>query len=164
MTLKAGSLKKFLALPVHATYGVEDIKANIPHREPFLLVDEVRMLEKGKKYLGVRHVRTDEYYFKGHFPDHPVMPGVLVIESMSQAFGGAVLNDVATQGRKTLPLFLSIDEAKFRGIVQPGDLLEMPIEILRLGRISKIYGEAYVQGKLCAQATLNFILGDSPHD
>jgi len=163
MTLKTDSLKEFLTLPVHATYGIKEIKANIPHREPFLLVDEVRMLQKGKKYLGIHNVRADEYYFKGHFPGSPVMPGVLIIESMSQAFGGAVLNDVAKE-KKILPLFLSIDEAKFRGIVRPGDVLEMPIKILRLGRISKIYGEAYVQNKLCAQATLNFILGDSPHE
>lgn len=163
MTVKPVSLKDFLTLPVRATYGPDQIKANIPHREPFLLVDEVRMLEKGKKYVGIRHVRADEYYFKGHFPGHPVMPGVLVIESMSQAFGGAVLNDVS-QEKNQLPLFLSIDQAKFRGMVKPGDVLEMPIEILRLGRISKIYGEAYVNHKLCAQALLNFILGDSPHD
>ena len=64
----------------------------------------------------------------------------------------------------SLPLFLSIDDAKFRGIVRPGDLLEMPIEVLRLGKISKIYAEAYVNGKLCAQATLNFILGARNHD
>lgn len=161
--VKTDSLHNFLSLPVQAVYSVEDIKANIPHREPFLLVDEVRMLEKGKKYVGIRRVREDEYYFKGHFPGHPVMPGVLVVESMSQAFGGAVLSDVS-QGKKQLPLFLSIDQAKFRGMVKPGDLLEMPIEILRLGRISKIYCEAYVKGKLCAQATLNFILGDALHD
>lgn len=161
--VKTDSLHSFLSLPVQAVYGVEDIKANIPHREPFLLVDEVRMLEKGKKYIGIRRVREDEYYFKGHFPGRPVMPGVLVVESMSQAFGGAVLSDVS-QGKKQLPLFLSIDQAKFRGMVKPGDVLEMPIEILRLGRISKIYCEAYVEGKLCAQATLNFILGDALHD
>lgn len=163
MTVKSTSLKNFLSLPVCAVYGPEHIKANIPHRDPFLLVDEIHMLEKGKKYIGIHQVRADEYYFKGHFPGRPVMPGVLVIESMSQAFGGAVMQDVAQNG-KHIPLFLSIETAKFRGMVRPGDRLEMPIEILRLGRISKIYSEAYVQGKLCTQATLNFILGDSPHD
>ena len=162
--VKSVSLKDFLTQPVCAVYGPEHIKANIPHREPFLLVDEIRMLEKGKKYNGVYRTRPDEYYFTGHFPGHPVMPGVLVIESMSQAFGGAVMQDVANGKNATLPLFLSISEAKFRGMVCPGDLLEMPIEILRLGRISKIYSEAYVNGKKCAQATLNFMLGDSPHE
>ena len=163
MSVKLTSLKNFLSLPVQATYSLDKIKANIPHREPFLFVDEVRMLESRKKYIGVYRLRPDEYFFKGHFPKHPVMPGVLIVESMSQAFGGAVMNDVIN-GTKTLPLFLSIETAKFRGMVQPCDTLEMPIEILRLGRISKIYSEAYVKGKLCAQAALNFILGDTLHD
>lgn len=162
MSAKSANLKAFLTLPALETYNQEQIKKHIPHREPFLLVDEVRILEPGKKYLGIHQVRADEYYFKGHFPGHPVMPGVLVVESMSQAFGGAIMNDLVKGNG--LPLFLSIDEAKFRGMVQPGDTLEMPIEVLRLGKISKIYAEAYVNGKLCTQATLNFILGETSHD
>lgn len=162
--VKTVSLKNFLTLPVCETYDLAAIKANIPHREPFLLVDEIRVLEKRKKYIGVHHVKADEFYFKGHFPGSPVMPGVLVIESMSQAFGGAVMPAVTRPGHKALPLFLSIEQAKFRGMVRPGDTLEMPIHILRLGRISKIYSEAYVNGKLCTQATLNFIVGDSPNE
>ncbi|MBR2081617.1 MAG: 3-hydroxyacyl-ACP dehydratase FabZ [Elusimicrobiaceae bacterium] len=153
------SLHDFLTLPVLQVIDQEQIKNTIPHREPFLLVDEVRVLEDGKKYIGIRHVQADEYYFKGHFPGKPVMPGVLVIESMSQAFGGAIMNRVA-KDNTSIPLFLSIDSAKFRGMVCPGDTLEMPLEILRLGKISKIYAEAYVNDKLCAQATLNFILGE----
>lgn len=153
------NLSNFLTLPVIQTINREQIKASIPHRDPFLLVDEVRVLEDGKKYIGIHHVNPNSYYFKGHFPGKPVMPGVLVIESMSQAFGGAIMSRIAGQS-SAIPLFLSIDEAKFRGIVHPGDTLEMPIDILRLGKISKIYAEAYVQGKLCAQATLNFILGE----
>ena len=162
MSAKSASLKEFLTLPVLETYDQEQIKNNIPHREPFLLVDEVTVLEDKKKYVGIRRVRPDEYYFKGHFPAHPVMPGVLVVESMSQAFGGAIMSYM-TQGKGGLPLFLSIENAKFRSMVHPGDLLEMPLEILRLGKISKIYAEAYVGGKLCAQATLNFILGETPN-
>ncbi len=155
------NLKDFLTLPVVTSYGTEEIKRNIPHREPFLLVDEIRVLEENKKYVGVHHVREDEYYFKGHFPNSPVMPGVLVIESMSQAFGGAAMAGV-NKG-EGIPLFLSIEDAKFRGIVRPNDTILMPLEIIRLGKISKIYAEAYVNGKLCAQATLNFILGESIH-
>lgn len=154
------SLQSFLTLPVVQVIDQEQIKRSIPHRAPFLMVDEVRILEEGKKYLGIHYVRPDEYYFKGHFPGSPVMPGVLVVESMSQAFGGALMSRVAGDGTNSIPLFLSIDEAKFRGIVRPGDTLQMPLEILRLGKISKIYAEAYVNDKLCAQATLNFILGE----
>ena len=153
------SLQSFLTLPVVQIIDQEQIKKSIPHRNPFLMVDEVRVLEDGKKYMGIHYVRPDEYYFKGHFPGSPVMPGVLVVESMSQAFGGALMSRVV--GKNVgIPLFLSIEDAKFRGIVRPGDTLQMPLEILRLGKISKIYAEAYVNGKLCAQATLNFILGE----
>lgn len=154
------SLHTFLTLPVQKVIDQEQIKSSIPHRDPFLLVDEIRVLEDGKKYLGIRHVTADEYYFQGHFPGNPVMPGVLVIESMSQTYGGAVMDRVTKGQSNIIPLFLSIEEAKFRGMICPGDTLQMPIEILRLGKISKIYAEAYVNGKLCTQATLNFFLGE----
>ena len=161
MSERRDALKYFLELPVLRTLHKADIEANIPHRDPFLLVDEVRVLEEKKKYVGIKHVRPDEYYFKGHFPQKPVMPGVLIVETISQAFGGAIMRQIADKGG--LPLFLSIDNAKFRGMVVPGDTLEMPIEIIRLGKISKIYAEAYVKGKLCTQASLTFILGENLH-
>ena len=156
------SLKDFFKLPVLEVYDTAFIKTQIPHRPPFLLVDEVRVLEVRKKYIGVHHVQPDAYYFKGHFPGLPVMPGVLVVESIAQSFGGAAMQYVARE--HSVPLFLSVEEAKFRDIVKPGDTLEMPIEILRLGKISKIRAQAYVNGKLCVQATLNFVLGEIPHD
>ncbi len=161
MSERRDTLKHFLELPVIKTLNKADIEASIPHRDPFLLVDEVRVLEEKKKYLGIKHVRADEYYFKGHFPQKPVMPGVLIVETISQAFGGAIMSQISKGGG--IPLFLSIDSAKFRGMVVPGDTLEMPIEILRLGKISKIYAEAYVKGKLCTQACLTFILGENLH-
>ena len=161
MSERRDTLKHFLDLPVLKTLSKAAIEANIPHRDPFLVVDEVRVLEERKKYVGIKYVRPDEYYFKGHFPQKPVMPGVLIVETISQAFGGAIMSQIATNGG--LPLFLSIDNAKFRGMVVPGDTLEMPIEIIRLGKISKIYAEAYVNGKLCTQASLTFILGENLH-
>ncbi len=162
MSERRDTLKSFLTLPALKTLSREEIENTIPHRDPFLLVDEVRILEDKKKFLGIKRVRADEYYFKGHFPQKPIMPGVLVVESISQAFGGAIMGYI-TEGKGGLPLFLSIEDAKFRGMVVPGDTLEMPIEILRLGKISKIYAEAYVNGKLCTQAHLTFILGENLH-
>ena len=119
MSERRDTLKHFLELPVIKTLNKADIEASIPHRDPFLLVDEVRVLEEKKKYLGIKHVRADEYYFKGHFPQKPVMPGVLIVETISQAFGGAIMSQISKEGG--IPLFLSIDSAKFRGMVVPGD-------------------------------------------
>lgn len=159
MSVKHDSLKPVLEMPVLKTLGLEDIKRNIPHRDPFLLVDEIKVVEPNKYYIGVKKLTGEEYFFKGHFPQKPVMPGVLIAESISQSFGGAIMEQVT--GGKGLPLFLSMDDVKFRCMVVPGDTLFMPLEILRLGKISKIYAEAYVNGKLCTQAHLNFILGEN---
>ena len=92
MKEKHPSLVSLLDMPVQKTLNQEDIKHNIPHREPFLLVDEVRIIEDGKTCVGIKQVKGDEYFFKGHFPQKPIMPGVLILESMSQTFGGAIMN------------------------------------------------------------------------
>ena len=161
MSAKHTSLKPLLALPAAKVMDKAEIERNIPHRDPFLLVDEVRILEEGKSCVGVKKVTGKEYFFKGHFPQKPIMPGVLVLESISQAFGAACMATVAKN--KELPLFLGIEEAKFRGMVVPGDILYMPVQILRLGKLSRVYAEAYVNDKLCTQAYLTFILGESLH-
>lgn len=160
MNEKRISLAPLLSMPAQQILTQEDIKKNIPHRDPFLLVDEVRIIEDGKTCVGIKHVRGDEYFFKGHFPQKPIMPGVLILESMSQAFGGAIMSRVNETG-KGLPLFLGVENAKFRGMVVPGDTLHMPVQILRLGKLSRIYAEAYVNDKLCTQAYLTFILGEN---
>lgn len=159
MKEKHPSLAPLLDMPVQKVIDQEEIKRNIPHRDPFLLVDEVRIIEDGKSCVGIKKVTGDEYFFKGHFPQKPIMPGVLILESISQSFGGAIMYRV-TQG-KGLPLFLGVENAKFRGMVVPGDTLHMPVQILRLGKLSRIYAEAYVNGKLCTQAYLTFILGEN---
>lgn len=159
MKEKHPSLAPLLDMPVQKVMDQNEIKRNIPHRDPFLLVDEVRIIEDGKSCVGIKKVTGDEYFFKGHFPQKPIMPGVLILESISQSFGGAIMYRV-TQG-KGLPLFLGVESAKFRGMVVPGDTLHMPVQILRLGKLSRIYAEAYVNGKLCTQAYLTFILGEN---
>ncbi len=158
---KHASLKPLLSMPVVKVMDKAAIEQNIPHRDPFLLVDEVRILEERKMCIGVKHVTGKEYFFKGHFPKTPIMPGVLVLESISQAFGASAMPFVSNN--KEIPLFLGIEEAKFRGMVVPGDTLYMPVQILRLGKLSRVYAEAYVNGKLCTQAYLTFILGEKPN-
>lgn len=155
------SLRPLLTAPVQAVLDRKEIEHNIPHRDPFLLVDEVHVIEPAKSCVGIKKITGEEYFFKGHFPQKPIMPGMLILESMSQSFGGAVMYSV-THG-KGLPLFLGVEDAKFRGMVVPGDTLQMPVQILRLGKLARVYAEAYVQDKLCAQAYLTFILGENLH-
>ncbi|MBO7238226.1 MAG: 3-hydroxyacyl-ACP dehydratase FabZ [Elusimicrobiaceae bacterium] len=161
MSTKQSSLKSMLALPVLRVMDKQEIEHNIPHRDPFLLVDEVHIVEERKACIGIKKVTGKEYFFKGHFPQKPIMPGVLVLESIAQAFGAAAISFVSNGNQ--LPLFLGVEEAKFRGMVVPGDTLQMPVRILRLGKLSRIYAEAYVNDKLCTQAQLTFILGDNLH-
>ncbi len=158
---KQPSLQPLLTMPVTEVLDQEAIKQNIPHRDPFLLVDEIHIIEPAKTCVGIKHITGEEYFFKGHFPQKKIMPGMLILESMSQSFGGAVMYSV-THG-KGLPLFLGVEDAKFRGMVVPGDTLQMPVQILRLGKLARIYAEAYVNDKLCAQAYLTFILGENLH-
>lgn len=160
MKEKHPSLAPLLTLPAIQTLDIEEIKRNIPHRDPFLLVDEVRIIEPRKQMVGIKKLTGKEEFFRGHFPQKPIMPGVLILESISQAFGGAVANQI-DHSQHGLPLFLGLDNVKFRGMIVPGDTLEMPIQVLRFGKICKIYAEAYVRGKLCTQACLSFILGEN---
>ena len=161
MSAKQSTLKHLLNAPIVRVMDKKEIERNIPHRDPFLLVDEVRILEERKSCIGIKHITGKEYFFKGHFPNTPIMPGVLVVESISQAFGAAAMSFVSNG--HDLPLFLGVEDAKFRGMVVPGDILQMPVQILRLGKLSRIYAEAYVNDKLCTQAHLTFILGDNLH-
>ena len=133
----------------------KDIEKIIPHREPFLLIDEVIELEPGKKIIAIKHVSLVEYYFKGHFPGNPVMPGVLQVEAIAQAGALAVLSLPEFKGK--MVLFAGIDKARFKRIVKPGDVLKIEVEISDIRRnIGKAKGRASVDGSLACAAEAMF--------
>jgi 3-hydroxyacyl-[acyl-carrier-protein] dehydratase len=144
--------------PVAKSMDIKAIRNAIPHRYPFLLVDKVEILEGGKQVIGTKCVTTNEPFFQGHFPEHPVMPGVLILESMAQTAAAMVLSRPDFAGK--LAYFMGIDEAKFRLPVFPGSILRHHLEALRVGRIGKFRAESYVDGKLAAQALLTFAVVD----
>ena len=137
------------------TLGREQIEAILPHRDPFLLIDEVVELEPGARVVARKHVRGDEWWFAGHFPGRPVMPGVLIVEAMAQAGAVAVLSQEENRGR--IAFFGGIDGVRFKRIVEPGDELELEcrLEAVR-GPIGKGKATAKVDGKLAARGTLTF--------
>ena len=140
---------------MNTPFGREQIEAILPHREPFLLLDEVIELEPGSHVVARKTVREDEWYLAGHFPGRPVMPGVLIVEAMAQAGAVAVLSEEENRGR--LALFAGIDDVRFKRIVEPGDELELRCDLERVrGPIGKGKASAHVGGKLAARGTLTF--------
>jgi len=135
----------------------EAIMKILPHREPFLFVDKIISLETGKHATGIKNVNIDEYFFKGHFPGRPVMPGVLIIESMAQVGGVMMLSPEENRGK--LAYFMSIDNAKFRKPVVPGDQLVLEVEAGKIkSRTGQVHARALVDGKVVAEADLMFAL------
>jgi 3-hydroxyacyl-[acyl-carrier-protein] dehydratase len=135
--------------------GREEIEAILPHREPFLLLDEVIELEPGKRVVARKKVREDEFWTQGHFPGRPVMPGVLIVEAMAQAGAVAVLSEEENRGK--IALFAGIDGVRFKRIVEPGDELELTCELETVrGPIGRGKARATVDGKLAARGTLTF--------
>ena len=131
--------------------GVDQIKEILPHREPFLLVDEVLELEARKRIVAIKRVRADEYFFAGHFPGAPVMPGVLIIEAMAQAGAVLLLQEIPDRESK-LVFFAGIDGARFRRPVFPGDEMKLEVTVKSFrSTIAKMEGKAYVDGKLAAE-------------
>jgi 3-hydroxyacyl-[acyl-carrier-protein] dehydratase len=138
-----------------APFGREGIEEILPHREPFLFLDEILELEPGSRVVARKHVRADEWYFPGHFPGRPVLPGVIIVEAMAQAGAVAVLSEEANRGR--LVLFAGIDGVRFRRIVEPGEELELTCELERVrGPVGRGKASASVGGELAARGTLTF--------
>jgi 3-hydroxyacyl-[acyl-carrier-protein] dehydratase len=144
---------------VKAVLGRREIEEILPHRDPFLLLDEVIELEAGVRVLARKRVREDEWYLAGHFPGRPIMPGVLIVEAMAQTGAVAVLADEANRGK--LALFAGIDDVRFKRIVEPGDELELECRLERVrGPIGRGKATATVDGELAARGTLTFAVSE----
>jgi UDP-3-O-[3-hydroxymyristoyl] N-acetylglucosamine deacetylase/3-hydroxyacyl-[acyl-carrier-protein] dehydratase len=139
-------------------WDINLIQQIMPHRYPFLLVDRILELEDRKRVVGIKNVTINEPFFIGHFPGHPIMPAVLIIEAMAQT-GGVMLLNTVDDPRKYLVYFTRVDKAKFRRPVLPGDQLRFELELKTLRRgMCTMQGFAYVDGKLTAEAELSSVI------
>lgn len=137
---------------------IKEIMSILPHRHPFLLIDRVLEMEEGKKCVALKNVTMNEPFFQGHFPQEPVMPGVLIIEALAQTGAVAMLSMEEFKGK--IAFFGGIDKAKFRGKVVPGDTLRLEVEMIKIKRNAGIgKGVAYVGDKKVAEGELTFMIG-----
>ena len=129
--------------------NIQEILEVLPHRYPFLLVDRVLEREAGKRIVAIKNVTMNELFFQGHFPGHPIMPGVLIIEAMAQVAGLMVME----KGSDSIPLFASMDNVKFKRPVTPGDQIRFEVEMIKIkSTFVRTAGKAYVDGKDVAEA------------
>ncbi|WP_101842403.1 3-hydroxyacyl-ACP dehydratase FabZ [Halobacillus sp. Marseille-P3879] len=136
---------------------IQEIKEIIPHRYPFLLIDQVEELEEGQYAVAYKNVTVNEPFFQGHFPDYPVMPGVLITEALAQTGAVAMLKKEENQGK--LAFFTGIDKCRFKRQVKPGDRLKLEVEIVRLkGPMGKGKATASVDGEVACEAEIMFAL------
>lgn len=134
--------------------NAEEILKILPHRHPFLLVDRIVELVQGERAVGLKSVSFNEPFFAGHFPGHPVMPGVLVVEAMAQVGAVLLLSGIPEEKRRVV-YFTGIDKTRFRRPVRPGDTLRMELVVLKMrARTAKMRGEAFVDGTLVAEAEI----------
>ena len=153
----AGVGSKTSYVPEHTELTTEEIMKILPHRYPFLLVDRITYLDKGKKAIGLKSVTMNEFFFQGHFPGKPIMPGVLLIEAMAQVGGVLMLACEEHQGK--LAYFLAANNVKFRKTVEPGSQLIIEVTAGRIkSKTGTVYTKAFVGNKLVAEAELRFAL------
>ena len=141
-------------------YGIEDIMRVLPHRYPFLLVDRILEIEENKRVVGIKNVTINEPFFQGHFPGHPIMPGVLIVEAMAQVGGMLLLGGLEDPDTKVV-YFMSLDHVRFRKPVKPGDQIVFEVEIIQIrGKIAKTRGVARVDGEVVAEAEMAAMVRD----
>lgn len=146
----------------NAILNIEDILKLIPHRYPMALVDRIIDIVPGQSCVGIKNVTFNEPFFQGHFPGHPVMPGVLIVEAMAQTAGALVVHSVGGLGKGHNVYFMSIEDVKFRRVVRPGDQLRMHVTCLKnRGNIWKFASKAYVDDNLTDEATFTAMIQDA---
>jgi UDP-3-O-[3-hydroxymyristoyl] N-acetylglucosamine deacetylase / 3-hydroxyacyl-[acyl-carrier-protein] dehydratase len=140
--------------------GIEEIMKVLPHRYPFLLVDRIIEVDAGKRIVGIKNVTINEPFFQGHFPGHPIMPGVLIIEAMAQV-GGMLLMGAVSDPEKKVVYFTSLNNVKWRRPVKPGDQLRFELDLLQVrGMMCKMQGVAKVEGEVVAEAEMGAMVRD----
>lgn len=140
---------------------IQRLLALLPHRAPMLMIDRVVDMVLGQSARGLKAISFNEPVFTGHFPGHPIFPGVLIVEAMAQTAGALVVETLGGAGSDKLVYFMTIDKARFRAPVGPGDLLELPVKLARhRGPVWRFTGEALVQGRLCAEAEFSAMIMD----
>jgi beta-hydroxyacyl-ACP dehydratase FabZ len=141
-------------------YDINEVMANLPHRYPFLLVDRILEMEEGKRIVGMKNVTINEPFFQGHFPGHPIMPGVLIVEGMAQCGGVMIMKMLGTPKDKVF-YFVTIDEVKFRKPVMPGDTLRYELTVDKIkGKLCRMRGKAFVGEDLATEALLTSVIMD----
>ncbi len=144
------------------TLNITEIMAILPHRYPFLLIDRVLEMEPKKRIVAIKNVTANEPQFTGHFPDYPIMPGVMTIEAMAQAGGALLLTEVPDRENK-LMVFTGIDKASFRRQIVPGDQLRIEVQVLNWrSRVVKMQGVCTVEGEIAAEAVITCMLVPRP--
>ena len=148
--------------PSAVSLDVEQIKKLLPHRAPFLFVERLCEIRPGESAVGYKAVSYNEPYFQGHFPDLAVMPGVLIVEAMAQTAGALVVHTLKLNSENRVVYFMTIDKARFRRPVRPGDMLRIPVKALRRrGPVWKFEGQAFVDGELCAEAEFGAMIRET---
>ena len=144
---------------------IEGVKRLLPHRPPFLMIDRLYDIQSGVSAVGWKAVTINEPWFAGHFPDYAVMPGVLIVEAMAQAAGALVVYSLSVENERRVVYFTTIDKARFRRPVRPGDALRIPVRVQRhRGPVWRFEGKAFVGDELCAEAEFSAMLTEQSFD